>query len=923
MDDRKYKDEDAGWGYAFVSPFEGIQKGQVLQECRCFNDRQLDADKCEEALTRLLYLVTQGEKLSSDEATTVFFSVTKLFQSSEESLRRLVYLAIKELAHTAEEVIIVTNCLTKDINSDIDMYRANATRVLCKITDAQMVQAIERYLKQEIVDRNPYVASSSLVSAQSLIANNKGDVVRRWVNEIAQAMEHANPMVQYHALALLYAIKQNDKLAVSKLVQQLVRNAQRTPLATCMLVRLVGKLISDQHAANPVPAGTPRPLFDFLEACLRHRSDMVVHEAAKVIVDLPDVSASELQPVVNVLQLFLVQSKTIMRFAAMRLFNRIAFTHPGVLAAVNGDMEQLLQDSNRSVSTLAITALLRTCSESSIERLLKQIHMFMPELGDEFKTKIVEAVNALCAKYPAKQYALMNFLGAALREEGGYEFKKTIVNSYLAIMVKMPETKETCLTHLSEFIEDCEHSSLSTRVLHVLGEHGPSMPEPGKFIRYIYNRLILENSTVRAAAVSALACFASTGDAKMRRSVVVLVQQSLADHDDEVRDRASFYVKALGLDLVMEAMKKKESSDDMLPVLPAEDLYKLPCPVQNLEADLLRYVGSGATQSCFDLSSVSKAALPSTARSAAAATAPSVGGLPDGMGGEAGAVAEATNGTSAVQEIDPAERLGKSRGIVELGFVNRPFKSCMPPVELTEEGTEYEVKCVKHVFENAVVLEFTVVNTLEDQVLENLVVEVDVADMEGVGEVKMVPAPHAKFNEPESAFTVLFCSAPGELYVNGGMTCTLKYTMKEVDSATGEADEDGYEDDYQLEDLTVSIGDMIALPGELPRNFKAAWDAIGDVAELSDSFALGAHETVAAAVSAVVQFLSMAPCEGTDRVSDRAREHVLLMAGLVAPNVQALVRAQFQLQPEGGVALNLLIRSESEAVSNLIASCIA
>eukprot|EP00182_Erythrolobus_australicus_P005811 CAMPEP_0185830142 /NCGR_PEP_ID=MMETSP1353-20130828/649_1 /TAXON_ID=1077150 /ORGANISM="Erythrolobus australicus, Strain CCMP3124" /LENGTH=921 /DNA_ID=CAMNT_0028528003 /DNA_START=107 /DNA_END=2872 /DNA_ORIENTATION=- len=921
MEDRKFKDEDRGWGYAFVSPFEGVQKGKVLQECRCFNDRQLDANKCEEALTRLLYLVTQGEKLSSDEATTVFFAVTKLFQSSEESLRRLVYLAVKELAHTAEEVIIVTNCLTKDINSDVDMYRANATRVLCKITDAQMVQAIERYLKQEIVDRNPYVASASLVSAQSLIANNKGDVVRRWVNEIAQAMEHANPMVQFHALCLLYSIKQSDKLAVSKLVQQLVRNAQRTPLATCMLIRLVGKLITDQHAINPASAGTPRPLFDFLEACLRHRSDMVVYEAAKVIVDLPDVTASELQPVVNVLQLFLVQSKTIMRFSAMRLFNRIAYSHPGVLAPVNGDMEQLLQDPNRSISTLAITALLRTCSESSIERLLKQIQVFMPELGDEFKTKIVEAINALCMKFPAKQYALMNFLGAALREEGGYEFKKTIVNSYLAIMAKMPETKETCLTHLCEFIEDCEHASLSTRVLHLLGEHGPSMPEPGKFIRYIYNRLILENSTVRAAAVSALACFAAAGDAKMRRSVVVLVQQSLADHDDEVRDRASFYVKALGLDGVLEAMKKKEDSEHVALLIPAEDLYKLPCPMQNLEADLLRYVGSGSTQSAFDLSSVSKAALSSKVRSAAA-TGDQSSSRPAAPNGEA-AHHDVEEDAPDVYELDPAEKLGKSRGVIELGFVNRPFKSCLPPVELTEEGTEYEVKCVKHVFENAVVLEFVVLNTLEDQVLDNLHVEVDVADVEGVAEVKMVPAQRVKFNEKESAFTVLFCSAPGELYVNGGMTCTLKYTMKEVDAATGEADEDGYDDDYQLEDLIVSIGDMIAPPGELPGNFKAAWDAVGDGAELSDSFSLGAHETVAAAVKAVVQFLGMAPCEGTDRVSDRAREHVLLMAGLVVPNVQAYVRAQFQLQAEGGVALNLLIRSESEAVSNLIASCIA
>ena len=34
-----------------------------------------------------------------------------------------------------------------------DMYRASAIRALCTITDATMLQAIERYMKQAIVDR--------------------------------------------------------------------------------------------------------------------------------------------------------------------------------------------------------------------------------------------------------------------------------------------------------------------------------------------------------------------------------------------------------------------------------------------------------------------------------------------------------------------------------------------------------------------------------------------------------------------------------------------------------------------------------------------------------------------------------------------------------------------------------------------------
>ena len=67
------------------------------------------------------------------------------------------------------KVIIVTSSLMKDMNSRTDMYRANAIRVLCRITDGTLLTQIERYLKQAIVDKNPVVASAALVSGIHLL----------------------------------------------------------------------------------------------------------------------------------------------------------------------------------------------------------------------------------------------------------------------------------------------------------------------------------------------------------------------------------------------------------------------------------------------------------------------------------------------------------------------------------------------------------------------------------------------------------------------------------------------------------------------------------------------------------------------------------------------------------------------------------
>lgn len=85
------------------------------------------------------------------------------------------------------------------------------------------------------------------------------------------------------------------------------------------------------------------------------------------------VTARELSPAVAVLQLFLSSPKATLRFAAVRTLNKIAITHPASLKTCNLDMENLITDSNRSIATLAITTLLKTGNEASLDRLMKYV----------------------------------------------------------------------------------------------------------------------------------------------------------------------------------------------------------------------------------------------------------------------------------------------------------------------------------------------------------------------------------------------------------------------------------------------------------------------------------------------------------------------------------------------------------------------
>lgn len=77
-----------------------------------------------------------------------------------------------------------------------------------------------RYLKAAIVDKNPFVASSALVTGIGLM-KVVPEIIRRWVNEIQETVLSSQGLVQFHALALLYELKKTDRLALHKVVTSL------------------------------------------------------------------------------------------------------------------------------------------------------------------------------------------------------------------------------------------------------------------------------------------------------------------------------------------------------------------------------------------------------------------------------------------------------------------------------------------------------------------------------------------------------------------------------------------------------------------------------------------------------------------------------------------------------------------------------
>lgn len=54
----------------------------------------------------------------------------------------MVYLVIKELSHIAEDVIMVTSSIMKDMQPNLEViYRPNAIRALCRVIDVSQFAA--------------------------------------------------------------------------------------------------------------------------------------------------------------------------------------------------------------------------------------------------------------------------------------------------------------------------------------------------------------------------------------------------------------------------------------------------------------------------------------------------------------------------------------------------------------------------------------------------------------------------------------------------------------------------------------------------------------------------------------------------------------------------------------------------------------
>lgn len=195
---------------------------------------------------------------------------------------------------------------------------------------------------------------------------------------------------------------------------------------------------------------------------------------------------------------------------------------------------------------------------------------------------------------------------------------------------------------------------------------------------------------------------------------------------------------------------------------------------------------------------------------------------PPKVGPAKGAGSGAESAASATADAQRyAQELMQIPEMKEFGSV---LKSSIP-VELTEAETEYVVSVVKHIFKEHIVLQYDVKNTLPDTVLENVSMVAQPAEEDELEEVFIIQAEKLATDEPGKIY-VAFQKVNGE----GSLPISqfsnlLKFTSKEIDPSTGEPEESGYDDEYEVAEFELSGSDYV-IP-TFASNFSHIWEQVG------------------------------------------------------------------------------------------------
>lgn len=257
--------------------------------------------------------------------------------------------------------------------------------------------------------------------------------------------------------------------------------------------------------------------------------------------------------------------------------------------------------------------------------------------------------------------------------------------------------------------------------------------------------------------------------------------------------------------------------------------------------------------------------------------------------------------------------------IAEFESYGKLTKSTSVPIYLTDKENEIVVSVVKHLFAESqkLVLQYNINNTLPHTVLQDISV-IAQPDNELYQEDFIVPLAELKPDQTGIVYVSFSAPAIEDEELLSAFGNTVAYTNKDLDDE-GNVDptDDGWSDEYQIDDLELLAGDFI-----IPlynSNFTSIFDQLPN--QDSGVVNISNVDTIENAVNKVKTALNMMPLDGSDYVPSDITSHTLKLLGKDVWGGK--VGASIRLASTGGkIVAKVEAKTETENFANVIISSV-
>ena len=894
-----------------VPRFDEMRKEIVIQTASQFNDKTIKVSQCIDTLTDLIFLINQGYSFTSNEHENIFFSVTKLLNSKDESLRRTVFLFLMHFYIDPNTGFILTGPLSSFIQGEDKMLKANSFKLIGKLIDVNSKNMVDQYVKLGISNSklSADIISNCLICALELTVKGSQST-KQWISEVNERLNSSldqSNLIAFHTLLLLKELKMNDKVYLIKTFTA-ISNGVKSQFASCQLIRYIAEILIKYEIDDKKQLNT---LYNYLENCCQGKmNDTVTLEAARAILIIPTPREKMISLALDTLKQLLCSFKKVIVYGALKTLDEIARKHTQIALDIFLDLEKILENQSNNISfkVMALSIFLKvskSLSDNRLERMLKTITEQYSLFKEEFKLEIVHISTSISQSDPTKYKLYFNFFTNLLKLPSEERAKIEIVQAITWFIKNIEEYKRQGLVHLAEYVEDCSYESLKTKILLSLGVESQGLSNINQLIRHIYNRVIIEGPIVRSAAISALGEIANRNENYLDK-ILPLIKNSLTDNDNEVRERAFFYYKSLSKN--NEKIKKYVFNDKTKESI-IERANIIQTILKNNKANLLssKQINKDIQSMISNPELINKVIEDQNKREE----------------NVTGSISISNKTIKSEVDVVKGSKLDLDQDFIKSSL----FKQYGLPIiitkstKLTEDTAEYKIYYKKYIYKENIIIVFNILNTIEDSMLKNISLDISKASSEDflLDQAEIISIGQLKYEEAKNLY-INFKSKPNVKYPSITFNVGLLYDVYELDHK-GNPHGDSYKDKYLCDKkVEIKFSDYLSSHSIISIEvFSNKWNELAEKDEyfITDNKLKLPYRNIKKAIQEISKLLSINPLNDISVIDKSASKYEFVFANESIYGTTTLIKLQMKMMGDDLLS-KLQVLSEEENINEMI-----